>query len=83
LQVKISDGGNPYINEHGGSNAEARMLNGIASERRLRQVYAALSPQQRSIVIAVCGHDEWAGDSARFETLRRGLQKLINLWGCV
>jgi len=75
LRVKVEDNG---AGAHG--DPEMAMLIIAESERRLRQAYAVLSPSQKTVVISVCGHDDWVGDTYRFETFHRALARLIDLW---
>jgi hypothetical protein len=51
----------------------------IYSYRFLEKAYATLSSAQKSLVIDICGHDRWAGDTYRLETFVRGLTKLTAL----
>lgn len=53
----------------------------IYSEELLRKAYKALSLEQKSVIIAVCGHDEWSGGIYRLNWLRSGLDALAHLWG--
>lgn len=55
----------------------------IYSRELLDQAYKALSASQKAAVISVCGHDEWAGTTAKVKTLCRALQELAKLWGFV
>jgi hypothetical protein len=55
-------------------------LTPIYSERLIGQAYEALSPKQKAIIVDVCGHDECAGETAKFKTLLRGLTKLCEVW---
>lgn len=75
LRVKVYDVG-------GGSQGDAEMaaLIVIKSEKLLKEAYSVLSEKQKAIIIAICGHDEFAGDTYRMQTLRRGLTKLSELW---
>jgi hypothetical protein len=50
------------------------------AQRRLENALGALSAAQRTVVVAVCGMDEWAGGTDRLDTLRRGLTALADLW---
>jgi len=59
---------------------EAEFLTPVYSERLLREAYGILSPKQKTIIIAVCGHDEWAGGAVNLKTLLRGLEQMSRLW---
>lgn len=59
---------------------EMALLIAPISEQILRDAYAVLSEAQKRIAINVCGADDWAKGSARLATLRRALEKLVDLW---
>ena len=81
FKVKVCDGGyNPFLNEGCNGDAESNMNAMCEADKLLHGAYGVLSDAQRSIVIAVCGHDEWPGTTARARTLHRGLEKLFDLW---
>ena len=75
LGIKVDDIGS-------GSEGDREMayLTPIYSQRLLQDAYEALSPQQKAIVINVCGHDQVAGETARLKTLHRGLERLCEVW---
>ncbi len=51
------------------------------SERIIRDFYAArLSHAQKLVIIRVCQIDESAGDTYRMQTLKRGLQCMVEYW---
>jgi hypothetical protein len=52
----------------------------IHSERLLAEAHKVLSPAQAAAVRAICGMDEPAKTSDRFELLLRGLVVLAKLW---
>jgi len=66
----------------GGSHGDPEMaaLLPIISEQVLREAYGVLSPRQKAVIISVCGHDAWAGETHVLKTLHRGLAQLIKLW---
>lgn len=64
----------------GAYDPEMAMLIVPISEEILRAAYEELSDAQQRIVIEVCGHNKYAGTTDRFETLCRGLEKLVTLW---
>lgn len=65
-----------------GSHGDPEMaaLMPVYSERILQEACETLSPAQKTVVISVCGYDEWAGGSYKLQTLHRGLEKLAILW---
>lgn len=75
FRLKVDDGSS---GSHG--DTEMALLIVPISEQVLRQAYAILSAAQKTIIIKVCGHDEWAGDKDRIKTMQRGLSKLATLW---
>ncbi len=75
LRIKVDDVG---VGAHGDLEMSALMV--IKSEKLLREAYGVLSLAQQTVIIAVCGFDEWAGGAYRLETFHRGLEKLIDLW---
>jgi hypothetical protein len=75
LRVHVEDIGS---GAHG--DPEQAALTPIYSERALREAYEVLSARQKAIVIAVCGHDEWAGGTVNIKTLQRGLGMMADLW---
>jgi len=76
LRLKVEDSGS---GSHGSMDMAALMP--IHSERVLLEAYAVLSKQQKAVIIAVCGHDEWVGSTAKGKTLKRALERLTGLWG--
>ena len=66
-----------------GAHGEVGMesVNTIYSRELLDKAYRVLSTKQKSVTISVCGHDEWAGKTAKMNTLRRALERLAALWG--
>ncbi len=75
LRVKVEDVG-------GGAHAdpEMAMLTPLYSEQLLREAYSVLDMTEKSVIITVCGHDDWVGGAYRMAALHAGLQKLIELW---
>jgi hypothetical protein len=76
LGVKVSDIG-------GGACGDPDMaiVVTIFSEQLVRQAYDRLSLEDLTVVVAVCGHDEWAGGVFRFRHLLSGLDTLAKKWG--
>jgi hypothetical protein len=64
----------------GRSDAEMAMLSIPHSKKLLDQAHAVLSQPQSTVVRAICGLDDSAGNTYRFETFRRGLEKLVDIW---
>lgn len=64
----------------GRADAEMAMLSIPHSKKLLDQAHGVLSPAQWRMVEAICGMDDTAGNSSRFETFRLGLEKLVDLW---
>ncbi|MEJ0062547.1 MAG: hypothetical protein WDO70_04950 [Alphaproteobacteria bacterium] len=75
LKVRVED-----IDSGSHGDPEMAFLTPIYSERILREAYSVLSASQKALIIAVCGHDEWAGGFYKLQTLHRGLEKMIDLW---
>ena len=78
LKIKVNDMG-----EGAKGDVEISALTPIYSEKLLREAYEAISPKQKAVIIAVCGHDEYLGDTYKIQTLHRGLEKLVDLWKLV
>lgn len=75
LGIKVDD------NVQGGrADAELAMLAIPQCKKILDQAHAVLSPQQWTVIEAVCGMDDTAGSGNRFATFRRGLERLVDLW---
>ncbi len=71
------------VEDEGDSSAydpEMALLMVPISEQLLRDAYATMTQPQQMVAIAVCGHDQNAGNSDRIETLHRGLERLATLW---
>lgn len=64
----------------GRADAEMAMLAVPHSKKLLDQAHGVLSTPQWMVIEAICGLDDTAGNSYRFETFRRGLEKLVDLW---
>ena len=64
----------------GRADAEMAMLAVPHSKKLLDQAHAVLSQPQWRMVETICGLDDTAGNSSRFETFRLGLTKLVDLW---
>lgn len=64
----------------GRADAEMAMLAVPHSKKLLDQAHEVLSQPQWMVIEAICGLDDTAGNSYRFETFRRGLEKLVDLW---
>ena len=64
----------------GRADAEMAMLAVPHSKKLLDQAHGVLSTPQWMVIEAICGMDDTAGNSYRFETFRRGLEKLVDLW---
>ena len=75
LGIRVSD-----IGSGNQGDKEMAVITPIYSERLLSEAYEALTPEQKTIVISVCGHDECAGKTAKLQTLHRGLERLRHLW---
>jgi hypothetical protein len=75
LRIQVEDKGS---GAHG--DPEMSMIAPIYSEQILREAYVVLSPLQKAVIVAVCGHDEWAGGTPKIKTLHRGLERLVDLW---
>ena len=75
LRIKVDDDV-----QGGRADAEMAMLSIPASKKLLDQAHAALSLPQWMMVEAICGLDDTAGGTSRFETFRRGLEVLVDLW---
>jgi len=78
LKIQVEDIGSGC---HGSYDMGALLP--IHSERILREAYSVLSPSQKTAIIAVCGHDERPRDKDHFQTFRRGLEILTELWDTV
>jgi hypothetical protein len=75
LGIKVED------NVQGASgDVEMAMLAVPHSKKLLDQAHGVLSTPQWMVIEAICGLDDTAGNSYRFETFRRGLEKLVDLW---
>lgn len=61
-------------------DVEMAMLAVPHSKKLLDQAHGVLSQPQWMVIEAICGLDDTAGNSYRFETFRRGLEKLVDLW---
>ena len=75
LRIKVEDDV-----QGGRADVEMAMLSIPYSKKLLDQAHAVLSPQQWAVIEAICGLDDTAGNSYRFETFVRGLDKLVDLW---
>ena len=75
LRVKVEDDV-----QGGRSDVEMAMLSIPYSQKLLKEAHGVLSQPQWQVVEAICGLDDTAGNSYRFETFRRGLEKLVDLW---
>ena len=75
LRIRVAD-----IGGGGQGDPEMAALIVIKSEKLLKEAYSVLTEKQKAIVISVCGHDDFAGDSYRLETLQRGLRQLSKIW---
>jgi hypothetical protein len=76
LRIRVSDIGYGCRGDD-----EMSVILPLYSEQLLRKAYQKLSLEQRSVIISVCGHDEWAGGIYRLHWLRSGLDVLAQLWG--
>ena len=74
LKVRVEDIGS---GSHGSYDMGALLP--IYSEKIVKEAYSVLSTQQKTNVLAVCGHDELR-DKDRFQTFKRGLGILVELW---
>jgi hypothetical protein len=75
LRIKVDDDV-----QGGRADAEMAMLALPHSKKLLDQAHSVLSQPQWMVIEAICGMDDTAGNSNRFETFRRGLEKLVELW---
>lgn len=75
LRIKVADRG---AGSH--HDPEMSVITLIHSERLVKEAYAALDITEQTVVIAVCGHDEWAGGNHRMPYLQSGLDRLAILW---
>ncbi|MDR3560892.1 MAG: hypothetical protein P4N59_05565 [Negativicutes bacterium] len=75
LRVRVEDAG---AGCHGELGMEPLMI--VHSEYLLRKAYKALPVTEQAVIVAVCGHDAWAGNGYRSMLLHSGLRVLANLW---
>ncbi|MEJ0061656.1 MAG: hypothetical protein WDO70_00245 [Alphaproteobacteria bacterium] len=75
LKVRVED-----IDSGSHGDPEMSFLTPIYSERVLREAYETMSAKQKAVIVAVCGHDEWAGGTSKLKILHRGLEKLAGIW---
>ncbi len=75
LDIKVDDDV-----QGGRADAEMAMLAVPHSKKLIDEAHDVLSQPQWMVVEAICGLDDTAGNSYRFETFRRGLEKLVDLW---
>jgi hypothetical protein len=65
----------------GNGNHEKQIAAYLDSIKKLKKLYARLTPAQRRVLRDVCGYDEYAKDKDEKETLVRGLDRLAIHWG--
>lgn len=76
--IPTRDSTQPFIAGGAGENPLDRKTD---AEKTLDQAHAVLSLSQSTLIRAVCGEDEVAGDEKRLRTFVRGLEALVTLWG--